>query len=544
MNRIRKEGRWKTAQGFIDGDEKSVTEAVTCKEIQDLFYARDALRQARPSLDAGGGGYQSINATSGAPPLTCRFYTVHQYSQRKKREKRKRSTALVQVGASKIPTPGTKLSKILQGYSFTVLEGTYKLQHGTLDAQEAADKGWYSDATKVEGRDDVIQFIQKHGGQCVLTASASVDFVVGGAREDARVGKYRHAIESAPLEILNGKAKKDENLRQMMKRGVIKWSFIFSVVNKMLKEIRKVKQDDETSSDKDAYYLKAPASRSIKEHNPGLMQPRRFDYLVMSRVAEQVLRESEDQYGVHLYEASDEIEFKRALAEVEKDKKRKADANDLSRKLSKVGFSNAQYSSTIPWQYQAFEHFDKAERWVFRGARQTFWPYTGTESTSNETVGLAAPLPLKKLIILYPDLFGSNFGLKREKDALEQVNSGNTRLSDRWSSVRPSCESGNVASSLPLAKAMGAQVTPHLHDGITHVLVEMPRNISIEWRPGLSCHVFKDKVNGKALLNRLEELDDDVSFASRLGKGEVLLVTPEWVRRRWYSGSPSEDENF
>jgi len=541
INRIRKEGRWKTGQGYVDGDEKRVTEAVTCKEIQDLFYSRDALRQARPSLDADGGRSQSIAAPHGAQPTACRFHTAHQHSQRKKRGGGKRGTTLVQVGASRIPTPtkATKLSRILEGYTFTVLEGSFKLKNGTLDAQEAATKGWYDDATKVEGRDDVIGFIQKHGGQCVLTASAAVDFVVGGERSDVRVSKYCHAIESAPLDILNGKAKKDENLRQMMKMGVVKWTFIFSVVNEMLDEIRKIKQDNEVSPDgnEDACLTTA---RSIKKHKPGLMRPRRFDYLVMSRVAEQILLESEDQYGVHLFEESSEIEFKRALAEVEKDKKRKADADDLSRKLSKVRGSLSQSASVLPWQYQAFEHFDENERWVFGGERQKFWPYADTtsnkNSTTSPTIGPSASSPHSNgPIVLYPDLFGADFGLKQEADTMEEVRSGDGRSWERWSSVLPSSESGDVASSLPLAKAMGALITPHLHNGITHVLVEMPRNLSLEWRPGISHHVFKDRVNGKALHYRLEELDDEESFSSRPGKGEVLLVTPEWIRRYWSS---------
>ena len=38
MNRIRKEGKWLVGKNYIEGDEKPVTEAVSCKEIQDIFY--------------------------------------------------------------------------------------------------------------------------------------------------------------------------------------------------------------------------------------------------------------------------------------------------------------------------------------------------------------------------------------------------------------------------------------------------------------------------------------------------------------------------
>ena len=131
--------------------------------------------------------------------------------------------------------------------------------------------------------------------------------------------------------------------------------------------------------------------------------------------------------------------------------------------------------------------------------------------------------------------------------ALEDIQSGDK--SNRWDTIDPSDETGAVASALPLAAAMGAQITPHLHLGITHVLVEMrhTQHEQVRWRPGLTLTIFKDKAAGKALNYRLEELDDEETFAGRPGKGEVVLVSPEWVRREWARASifdldTSEDE--
>ena len=538
MSRIRKEGRWKIGAGkdqWEDGDEKPVTDAITCKEAQDMYYDRDILRAARSSLNADGGSQSQTVEGTDDESKRCRFATAGQYKQRRKGRGGKRGTALTQVGASAIPTQTTKLSKILDGYVFAVLEGTYKLKEGTLDAQEATDKGWYEEAAKVSHRDDVIEFIQKHGGTCVLAAGKGIGFVVGGEKTDVRVANYRRAIESAPLEILNGTTKKDDNLRQMMKMCVFRWAFVYSAVNEMLQEIKKVKEDADLTSEENkvATYQSA---RSIKEHKPELLHPRRFDYLVISRVAEQVLLESEDKYGIHLYEESSEIEFKRALEEVGNDKKRKADdddadASDLARKMSRVRSSGA-----VPWQYQAFESFTEEERWVFGGDNQKLWPHHHIEGTAKMSIrdGNQPPSSEKPPVIMYPDMFGSDYGLMEEAAALKDING--VEKSDRWGIVDSSDETGALASALPLASAMGAQITPHLHLGITHVLVDI-KHEQVRWKPGLKLSIFKNKEAGKALSYRLEELDDEEAFDDRPGKPDVTLVSPEWVRKEWSKAS-------
>ena len=542
MSRIRKEGRWKISaqkNDWEDGDEKPVEDAITGKEAQDLFYNREDLRRARSSLNADGSQGQTVEDTE--EPEKCRFATAGQYKQRRKGRGGKRSTTVTEVGASAIPTETTKVSKILNGYVFTVLEGTYKLKEETLDAQEAADKGWYEEAAKVGHRDDVIEFIQKHGGTCVLAAGKGVDFVVGGGKTDVRVENYRRVIESAPLEILNGTSKKDSNLRQMMTMGIVRWAFVFSAVNEMLQEIHKVKEDADLSTEENKVAT-FQSARSIKEHKPELLHPRRFDYLVISRVAEQVLLESEDKYGIHLYKESDEIEFKRALEEVGKDKKRKvdddsADASDLARKMSKVRST----SGAIPWQYQAFDSLVEEERWMFGGDNQKLWPHHQSEGataklSNGSGTSSTKPAEEKSPVIMYPDVFGSNYGIMEEAAALGDIQSCDK--SNRWDIVNPSDATGAVASALPLAAAMGAQITPHLHLGITHVLVEMHKqHEQVRWRPSLSLNIFVDNEAGKALSYRLEELDDEETFAGRPGKGEVLLVSPEWVRKEWSRAS-------
>ena len=156
---------------------------------------------------------------------------------------------------------------------------------------------------------------------------------------------------------------------------------------------------------------------------------------------------------------------------------------------------------------------------------------SGTSSTKP-----AAVAEEKSPVIMYPDVFGSNYGIMEEAAALGDIQSCDK--SNRWDIVNPSDATGAVASALPLAAAMGAQITHHLHLGITHVLVEMHKqHEQVRWRPSLSLNVFVNKETGKALSYRLEELDDEETFAGRPGKGEVLLVSPEWVRKEWSRAS-------
>ena len=498
----------------IDGDEKSCREAETAEGIRNLFYERKRMMQSKTTLN---GGQRSALPAENDCHKRCRFLTQTAASKRKRTVKQRQRPEQVSVAkGSRIPTPSAKFaSNILEGYAFAVLDGSYNIENDSLDAGEAHDQGWYEDAKNIDGRDSMMKFIQSHGGSCVLTGASSVDFVVGSDLNDVRVANYKRAIESASLADMKGKGKKDEALRIMMQKGVVKWTFVFSSVSCALKDIPKVKEESVHSVDRNTEAnVHLTSSASIRELGPKIFKPKRFDYLVLSRAVEEALRKSENQYGVHVFEASSAVDFKRALGEVNREKKRKA------RNTSKLLRSRLQ--KTPPWQYNAFSVLAENELWVCAGKKQKLWPYQASLVRSRT--------------VLYPDLFGDDFGMKLADGARDQIS-----FEQRWKAVSSRNEMGAVASSLPLARAMGAQLTPHLCREVTHVLVEMQCNSMMKWRRGLSVSVFKNEEIGRALHRRLCELDDEDMLYQRYQDIDVVLVSPRWIRRLWSEGDVGQN---
>lgn len=198
-----------------------------------------------------------------------------------------------------------------------------------------------------------------------------------------------------------------------------KWSFVFAIVSKFLKSL---------NSDTEGY------QKSIMKDWPSLAQPRRSDYLAMSDAAKSTLKATEDEYGLRVDVVASSLDFARALEEV---------GRQRSLKKSKV----------LPWQSHALTDFPSKERWIFGGKSQKLWPY-GEHADSDAS-----------LCILYPDLF-EDPGFEEEEDAnREAVKSAGA--SPRWNETMWGDSLGKVNAALPLAKALGAFVTPHLHSGVT-----------------------------------------------------------------------------
>ncbi len=243
--------------------------------------------------------------------------------------------------------------------------------------------------------------------------------------------------------------------------------------------------------------------KSIKKDWPSLAQPRRSDFLVMSDDAKTSLQATEDEYGLHINQIASPLDFARAFEEVGRQKSRKNRKRALP---------------SIDWQSQATKCLADNERWIFGGKVQKLWPY-GEHADANSS-----------MCILYPDLF-ADLGLEEE----EMVNKGSpsTGPSPCWNDVAESRRSGNVAAALPLARALGAVVTPHLHGGVTHVLCDLRRHKALKWSSLRPPSVFSDADSGARLHERLVSLEKSASLGRRASDGSVYLVSPDWLEEKW-----------
>ena len=162
-------------------------------------------------------------------------------------------------------------------------------------------------------------------------------------------------------------------------------------------------------------------------------------------------------------------------------------------------------------------NLEESERWVFRGKAQKLWPYQKDEPTTGAL-----------LCTLYPDLF-LELGFEEESDVKREEGKDDEAI--RWEDAAE-IKNGAVAAALPLATAMGAIVTPHLHNGVTHVLCELKRHKSLVWSATLPRSIFSDPEYGARLHERLISLEDSACM-KRQQRKTVLLVSPEWMDEKW-----------
>ncbi len=80
-----------------------------------------------------------------------------------------------------------------------------------------------------------------------------------------------------------------------------------------------------------------------------------------------------------------------------------------------------------------------------------------------------------------------------------------------------------VASAIPLAKAMGAKLSTCLNDNITHILCDVHCD-TLKWHPFISMNVFNDYKRGMSLHEKLMGLNSE---------HPVVLVSPAWIRKVW-----------
>jgi hypothetical protein len=242
--------------------------------------------------------------------------------------------------------------------------------------------------------------------------------------------------------------------------------------------------------------------RHIKKDWPSLAYPRRSDFLVVSDAAKTSLQSTEDDYGLRVGEVAESLDFVRALEEVGRQRQKAIKSVD-----------------GVPWQVHALNNFDKHERWIFGGKVQKLWPYKHDDADYS-------------MCILYPDLF-ADLGFEEKGDANKEALDFSE--SPRWKDVMESKSLGKVAATLPLAIALGAIVTPHLHSGVTHILCDLNRRCILKWSSMHPVSIYSDAKSGSRLHERLISLEE-MSAPDWSG---VLLVSPIWLEEKW-----NEETNF
>jgi hypothetical protein len=466
-------------------DYKEPGECEKDRDLWEIFTSIEAQRSGSEGVAA---------AVPGSPePSTkykaCRFLTEDQRLDDQKK-KRSRGTKGVR-GVEMLSKPLETESKALAGLSFTVLDGDYSRRE-SIDMDEGREHGWAEEAKLVKTSNSVKAFIMKHGGTIRISGGDDT-FVLGGSKTDARVETAANAMSTAANAMSTAKAqtkKKDGTMTQkalvyqMMAqhKGVLRWTFVYSMVHRWLLN------------------EKANRTVSIKDGDPAMLTPTIFDYLVTAG-------NSEPCFG----ELSSCTMLRRAM-DIVSSFKRKS--------LENVNGDTTPLKRTRQWQTIALDALNPDERWIVSCGHQPLWPYTtkGGDDSEGATV-----------VILYPDVFGSDLGLL-SKSGTTVARSAESGADDaRWKRADSTLPSNGIASVLPLARVMGALVTPHLHAGVTHVLCELGEGTDfVGWTTTTEPSCFCDPARGQQVLDRLVKL-----HWGSAGNHAVSLVSAKWIREMW-----------
>jgi hypothetical protein len=464
----------------VRDDGADFKEPGECEKDRDLWEIFTSIEAQR----SGAEGVAAVVPGSPAPSAKykeCRFLTE---DQRLADQKTKKSRGTKGVRAVEIvPKPLKTESKALSGLTFTVLDGDYSRRE-SIDMEEARERGWAEEAKLVKNSSSVKAFILKHGGRVRISINDDA-FVLGGSKTDARVCTAANAMSVAKDQSNEGgTAKKQTGIAlalQMMAQhdGVLRWTFVYSLVHRWL------------SKDN------AGGTNSIKDEDPAMLKPTIFDYLVTAG-------NSEPCFG----ELSSCTMLRRAM-DIMSSFKRKS--------LENVNVDATPLKKSRKWPAIALDALNPDERWILSCGHQPLWPYT----TKGYDSKVAA------VVILYPDLFGFDFGLLSETSIARNAEIG--AVDARWKRADSTPQSNGIASVLPLARVMGALVTPRLHTGVTHILCELREGTDfVVWTTTTEPSCFRDLATGQRLLNRLVKLDTD-----RAASHVVSLVSVKWIREMW-----------
>jgi len=420
----------------VDGDEKKASESSTDGEIWRMF---DEQRSKRLDLNLTIGSQSQLDVSAMNIRRGCRFLTPEEF--RKKDKKRKKKT--ISSPARKVPKVEVCESDVLEGLSFCVLEGVYSLDNNWFDAGTAREGGWAHEVEKVKTEEDVIKFIKKHSG----TYTAKVmgvpkEYIIGGSKDDARVKTQISGLECAKS-LLGSEKQADKSLASVARYhdGIIKWTFVYSLVHRLQKKGKKA---------------------SLKYAHDNLLVPEPHQYLIR----------------VSCNESIEEALFSL---------KRPILINEM-----KYVLATTPVARHSPWQLKGSIELPKEARWVLSSRFTCLWPYVtfiSRDKNFNES----------NTVVVYPDVFPFGFGFSAENDATDEAISSNR--SARWEYIETYFD--KVISTLPLVSAMGGLVTPHLHSGVTHIICLLKADIEIPIEEA-KCHdIFVHKERGRCLMDYL-----------------------------------------
>ena len=499
----------------VRGNDKPAHDIETEIDLYKIYhkYQDDMRKYATSSSVAGFDPLSPSKATVTSnrnDVVACQFLTADQYARNAAKRVRERKS----IGAvPTLPAPEKKESNVLAGLKFCVLEGEFLFDPQGLDSDDAKSEGWFDEACGVRRASDVGNFILKHGGGMARTPGRDV-FVVGGNKVDARV-KYNIQGYESLRDKEEVKRKKRVDTEDSSSSdgavdipGILKWTFVFSLVYRGL-AIQKPQADEEEHLDSDYEDCEEEEGEDgipegeedgIKHKAPELLSPRFFDYLAQS-----------EKYGEDPYEAIwnmgdlDKNDMKRALMFLQN--------SEDSRVLQKAKCTPLEELES--WQCAA-ESLSAEDRWILSSQYQTLWPYTVMEHEYPQDKS-------HKEVILYPDLFRGDFGAASEDGARPDDLKG--PHSKRWEEMPEDLAKSCLASVLPLLRCMGARVTGHLHNGVTHILCNLKDDVdTFSWKLGDRPDIFLNAEQGRHLVEHLSTLKDGSS---------VELVSISWAHKKW-----------
>jgi hypothetical protein len=155
-------------------------------------------------------------------------------------------------------------------------------------------------------------------------------------------------------------------------------------------------------------------------------------------------------------------------------------------------------------------HFEENDQWIQGGRRQLFCPFLLQYDESGTVCG--GVRHSEGPAILYPDLFGDDFGLEKSEDASSAVGLRRVGTTDGLS----------LAALIPLVESMGAFVTPHLHEKVTHILCLLKHHDILFWEISLSSDALEHQY-----------LHEELKKRFRNTRQKIKLVSPQWVKKTW-----------
>ena len=314
---------------------------ITVSDLHERFYERQnqqQLESARLSSQSQSQLSQALSNEASQQYQKCIFLTQMQY---KEKERKKREPPPIHLLAPQIKQKARK-SEIFKGFKFHVFNGTYDLKaESILEYEEAETEGWIKEALLVCCQQDIIDFILSHGGECSFTRSNETDFIIGGQSYDAKVQVSRSSVEAAKKISCEEKKLTKTQKTVVEMKGVLKWTFLFRTTHKI------INCSQQSNEILEAIKSNSESNDSIKTNFLYLINPRRYDFLVLSKHEENLYLKEEDDFGIHLYRDTNMNELKRALEEVDVTKFEFENGTKCNSKRLKVENEQWQYQGAI-----------------------------------------------------------------------------------------------------------------------------------------------------------------------------------------------------